>query len=114
MRLSFGHSHYRARIVEAVGPLRAAARLPATSYDKVPDADAKALEAVEAIFADRSDRRFLKWLFDRHGDENLIGRFDNGEESRGIDLEPQEQIKAAWQVIIAGALATTEGPADAE
>ncbi len=69
------------------------------------DTDAKALEAVEAIFADLRDRRFVKWLFDRRGDENLIGRLDDGEELRGLDLEVQGQIKAAWQVIIAKALA---------
>lgn len=73
------------------------------------DIDAKALEAVEAIFADLRDRRFLKWLFNQDGDANLIGRFDDGEELRGIDLEAQGQIKAAWQVIIAKALAATEG-----
>lgn len=82
---------------------------PAPESHVVPDIDAKALEAVEAIFAGLRDRSFLKWLFDRYGDENLIGRFDNGEELRGIDLEAQGQIKAAWQVIIAKALATTEG-----
>lgn len=84
-------------------------RVPPPQSHVVPDADAKALKAVEAIFADLRDRRFLKWLFDRNGDANLIGRFDNGEELRGIDLDAQGQIKAAWQVIIAKALATTEG-----
>lgn len=70
-------------------------------------ADDKALEVVEAIFTDLRDRRFLKWLFDRRGDENLIGRFDDGEELRGLDLEVQGQIKAAWQVIISAALSAS-------
>ena len=73
--------------------------------------DAKASEAVEAIFADMRDRRFLKWLFDIDGDANLIGRFDDGEELRGIDLEAQAEIKSAWRSIIAEALAATNAPA---
>ncbi|KPF47095.1 hypothetical protein [Rhizobium sp. AAP43] len=81
---------------------------PPSSHLRV-DADAKALEAVEAIFADLRDRRFLKWLFDRDGDANLIGRFDNGEELRGLDLEVQAEIRADWQAIIAKGLSSTEG-----
>jgi hypothetical protein len=70
-----------------------------------PDKDAVGLAIVEEIFDDIRDRRFLKWLFDRRGDQCLVGKFDNGEELRGIDLEAQGQIKAAWQVIIARAIA---------
>lgn len=60
---------------------------------------------VEALFEDLRGRSFLKWLFDRRGDKNLIGRFDNGDELRGLDLVVQDEIKSAWQEIILSALA---------
>lgn len=66
--------------------------------------DSAALEVVEDIFADIRGRAVIKWLFDAHGSENLIGRFDDGEELRGIDLEVQGKIKAAWQLIVAKGL----------
>jgi len=69
--------------------------------------DEVALDAVEAIFSDLRDRRFLKWLFDRAGDANLIGLL-NGDELRGLDLEVQGQIKAAWQAIITSAIAKAQ------
>ena len=56
---------------------------------------------VDDIFADLRDRRFLKWLFDAKGDECLIGRFADGEELRGLDLEVQQDIRTAWTSIIA-------------
>jgi hypothetical protein len=82
-----------------------------SSPEQQVDSDAIALAAVEAIFADLRDRRFLKWLFDPRGDFNVIGHFDDGDELTGLDLATQGQIKAAWQIIIANALSTasTEG-----
>lgn len=59
--------------------------------------------AVVAIFDDLRDRRFLKWLFDRRGEDCYIGDFVNGEKLKGLDLEVQTEIKAAWREIIAKA-----------
>ena len=61
--------------------------------------------AVIAIFDDLRDRRFLKWLFDRRGDDCYIGDFTNGEKLKGLDLEVQAEIKAAWREIISKAYA---------
>ncbi|ASV44794.1 hypothetical protein PP899_gp49 [Agrobacterium phage Atu_ph08] len=74
------------------------------------DVDSAALEAVEAIFTDIRGRAVVKWLFDTHGSEHLIGRFDDGEELRGIDLEVQGQIKATWQKIVAEGLSKLSRP----
>lgn len=74
------------------------------------DVDSAALEAVEAIFTDIRGRAVIKWLFDTHGSENFIGKFDDGEELRGIDLEVQGQIKATWQKIIAEGLSKFSRP----
>lgn len=74
------------------------------------DVDSAALEAVDAIFTDIRGRAVIKWLFDTHGSENLIAKFDDGEELRGIDLEVQGQIKAAWQNIIAEGLSKFSRP----
>lgn len=63
--------------------------------------EAAAREIVESIFADLRDRRFLKWLFDKRGEECVIDTFKDGEELRGLDLEVQDEIKAAWVQIIA-------------
>ncbi len=74
------------------------------------DVDSAALEAVEAIFTDIRGRAVIKWLFDTHGSEHFIAKFDDGEELRGIDLEVQGQIKAAWQNIIAEGLSKFSRP----
>lgn len=66
--------------------------------------DTLALMSVEAIFDDLRDRRFLKWLFSPSGDATVIDTLKNGGDLRGLDLETQSQIKAAWQVIVAKAL----------
>lgn len=74
------------------------------------DVDSAALEAVEAIFNDIRGRAVIKWLFDTHGSEHFIAKFDDGEELRGIDLEVQGEIKAAWQNIIAEGLSKFSRP----
>lgn len=74
------------------------------------DVDSAALDIVEAIFTDIRGRAVVKWLFDAHGSENYIGRFDDGEELRGIDLEVQGQIKATWQKIVADGLSKFSRP----
>ncbi|OCJ67631.1 hypothetical protein A6U97_02600 [Agrobacterium tumefaciens] len=74
------------------------------------DVDSAALEAVEAIFGDIRGRAVIKWLFDAHGSEHFIAKFDDGEELRGIDLEVQGQIKATWQKIIAEGLSKFSRP----
>ncbi len=74
------------------------------------DKDSAALEVVEAIFTDIRGRAVVKWLFDAHGSENFIGRFDDGEELRGIDVEVQGQIKATWQKIVAEGLSKFSRP----
>ncbi|NTA80787.1 hypothetical protein G6L13_09845 [Agrobacterium tumefaciens] len=74
------------------------------------DKDSAALDIVNAIFTDIRGRAVIKWLFDAHGSENFIGRFDDGEELRGIDLEVQGQIKAAWQKIVAEGLSKFSRP----
>lgn len=82
-----------------------AALIPQSQSGVMVEIEANASEAVEALFADLRDRRFLKWLFDRDGDANLIGRFDSGEELRGLDLEVQAEIRNDWHAIIAKAFA---------
>lgn len=74
------------------------------------DVDSAALGVVEAIFADIRGRAVIKWLFDTHGTEHFIAKFDDGEELRGIDLEVQGQIKATWQNIVAEGLSKFSRP----
>lgn len=74
------------------------------------DVDSAALEVVDAIFTDIRGRAVIKWLFDTHGSEHFIAKFDDGEELRGIDLEVQGQIKATWQKIIAEGLSKFSRP----
>ncbi|UXS01137.1 hypothetical protein [Agrobacterium tumefaciens] len=74
------------------------------------DKDSAALDIVEAIFTDIRGRAVIKWLFDTHGSEHFIAKFDDGEELRGIDLEVQGQIKAAWQVLVREGLAKFSRP----
>lgn len=63
-------------------------------------------KVVDALFTDLRDRRFLKWIFSERGEECLIDTFKDGEVLTGIDLEAQEEIKAAWSRIIATELTT--------
>ena len=74
------------------------------------DVDSAALDVVEAIFADIRGRAVIKWLFDTHGTEHFIAKFEDGEELRGIDLEEQGQIKATWQNIVAEGLSKFSRP----
>lgn len=73
------------------------------------DVNAKAAEAVERIFTDLRDRRFLKWLFDAQGETNLVV-MRAGEDIHAIDLEAQAEIKQAWQAIVAKALTAEDQP----
>lgn len=77
-----------------------------SAIEVAPSPRAQALDIIEAIFKDLRDRRFLKWLFDERGDKCLIGVFKDGSEVRGIDLEAQQEIRGAWQDIIARALSS--------
>lgn len=72
--------------------------------------DPFAKEAVEAIFADLRGRGFLKWLFDERGADNLIGRFDDGQEIRAIDLDAQAEIARTWREIISKAYGPSNKP----
>lgn len=56
-------------------------------------------KAVEAIFADMRDRKFLKWLFKE--EEAVIGDFVG---LRSIDLVVQQEIRDTWAAIIATAI----------
>lgn len=52
-------------------------------------------KAVDAIFDDLRDRRFLKWIFKE--EESVIGDFLR---LKSLDLEVQEEIRQAWAEII--------------
>ncbi len=59
-------------------------------------------KAVDAIFDDLRDRRFLKWLFSAH--PTLIGNLE-GEPLRSLDEDVQQEIRQAWVEIIGAAIA---------
>lgn len=59
----------------------------------------EATAVVDSIFDDLRDRSFLKWMFDRRGSDCFIGLLE-GDPLHGIDLEAQEEIRKAWEVII--------------
>lgn len=65
-------------------------------------------EIVEELFSDLRDRRFLKWLFKE--EEAVIGDFPA---LRSLDIEAQEEIKAAWKGIISKALTSHPEPTSA-
>lgn len=56
--------------------------------------------AVDGIFEDLRDRRFLKWLFNNHG-EGIIDWFRDGTPLEALDLEVQQDIRNSWRDIIA-------------
>lgn len=64
--------------------------------------DEDATAAVDAIFVDLRDRRFLKWLFS--GRPTLITPLPDGDELRSLDADVQDEIRIAWHTIIARAL----------
>jgi hypothetical protein len=59
-----------------------------------------AAACVDAIFEDLRDRKFLKWLFSDRGEECLIDNFRDGTPLCGLDLQVQDEIRAAWAGII--------------
>jgi len=62
---------------------------------------AEAEKAVDAIFEDLRDRRFLKWLFaDPEGGPGMIARFQDGEELWPLDGEVQQEIREEWISIL--------------
>lgn len=62
---------------------------------------AEAEKAVDAIFKDLRDRRFLKWLFaDPEGGSVMIARFQDGEELWPLDGEVQQEIREEWISIL--------------
>ncbi len=65
--------------------------------------DVIARAAVDAIFADLRDRRFLKWLFDPAGEQNFIGMLE-GQPLTGLDLDVQDEIASTWRGHILTAL----------
>jgi len=67
--------------------------------------------AVDAIFADLRDRRFLKWLFDPDP-ENMgpILHNKNGEPLMALDRGVQAEIREAWiSILVAGGRVRDEG-----
>ena len=62
-----------------------------------------ASKAVDAIFDDLRDRRFLKWLFKE--EETVIGDFVG---LRSLDLEVQMEIRQSWIKIISVSLSSDE------
>lgn len=67
----------------------------------------KAEEAVERIFEDLRDRRFLKWLFSAY--PTLIGNLE-GEELRSLDDDIQDEIREAWVEIIQSSFESPSNP----
>lgn len=77
------------------------------------DAKTLAAERVDALFVDIRDRRFLKWLFSE--EPTIVFHYRDGSPHHSIDLDVQDEIKAAWASIIAAALVPLcEGLAEAE
>jgi hypothetical protein len=59
--------------------------------------DTRAREIVAEVFDDIRDRRTLKWFFSEQPSK-ICDHFES------IDLDVQEQIRAAWAELIASAL----------
>jgi len=60
-------------------------------------------QAVDAIFADLRDRRFLKWMFDKYQPGAAVCTMLVGgvkETLYGIDAEMQAEIRATWLAVI--------------
>lgn len=58
-------------------------------------------EAVEAIFADLRDRKFLKWLFCEEPEDAGPILYDNhGGPLMPLDQAIQDEIRREWQEII--------------
>lgn len=68
----------------------------------------KAREVVEALFKDIRGRRFLKWLFPAFEGAAPILHERDGTPLMPLELDVQEEIKAAWGKIIATAVADAE------
>lgn len=63
---------------------------------------------VERLFEDLRDRRLLKWLFSE--EPTVILHDSHGDPLNSIDLDVQEEIKAAWcKIIAADALSCLAG-----
>lgn len=62
--------------------------------------------AVDNIFEDLRDRRFLKWLFtpDVGRDEHLIAYFSDGDPLYAFDREVQQEIRDGFKKAIRAAM----------
>lgn len=57
----------------------------------------QAEKLVDAIFEDLRDRRFLKWMFNEHGEKaGPILHNLHGEPLMPLDLDVQAEIREAW------------------
>ena len=64
---------------------------------------AEAEKAVDAIFEDLRDRRFLKWLFadqTYRREPGMIARFAGGDELHELSADVQAEIREAWISIL--------------
>lgn len=103
MRIENGEDEYAEVSVLNNNSLPGAYRAMIAAAPK-PAVEAETVAIVNAIFSDLRDRRFLKWLF--KDEEGVIGTFVD---LRSLDLDVQQEIRAAWEGIIAKALASPPG-----